>query len=499
MKINASYLFLFVSLFLVHPACRSQDSVGDRAPAVAGQFYPADAADLQRMLTTLYAHATPSLPLGTVLAIISPHAGYVYSGEVAASSYNQIDSNASYNTIFILGPSHYVGFEGAAVWPGGAFITPLGSVKVNAEVARRLIAASDRFSARLDAHQREHSIEVQIPFLQRRLRHPFSIVPIVLGECTPETCVKIAAVLRPYLTQENLFVISTDFSHYPSSSDAPAVDSASERAILSNSAGSLLRALRDNEEKGVPGLVTSMCGWPCVLTLLDMTAGDAGLTYTPIRYRNSGDVTGGGTSVVGYWSITLSRKDKAESALSNEDKRRLLALARRTIEEYVRTNGTPAIDTEGFSDAMKAPRGAFVTLNEKGALRGCIGRFDASEPLYRVVQEMAIAAATQDYRFPAVEPGEVDDLAIEISVLTPMRRIKSIDEIQLGKHGITIRKGGRSGTFLPQVARETGWTKEEFLGHCAQDKAGIGWDGWKDAEIYTYEALVFSEGNLSGS
>ena len=126
-------------------------------------------------------------------------------------------------------------------------------------------------------------------------------------------------------------------------------------------------------------------------------------------------------------------------------------------------------------------------------LRGCIGRFDASEPLYKVVQEMAVASATQDYRFKPVEEGEVKDLEIEISVLTPMRKISSINEFQLGKHGIYIRKGSRSGTFLPQVAQETGWTKEEFLGHCAQDKAGIGWEGWKDAELYVYEALVFGE------
>jgi hypothetical protein len=142
---------------------------------------------------------------------------------------------------------------------------------------------------------------------------------------------------------------------------------------------------------------------------------------------------------------------------------------------------------------LKTPCGAFVTLKKYGNLRGCIGRFDASEPLYQVVQEMAIASSTQDYRFSPVELKEIPELEIEISVLTPMRHISSIDEIELGKHGIYIKKGNRSGTFLPQVATETGWTKEEFLGHCAQDKAGIGWNEWKDAEVYVYEALVFGE------
>ena len=134
-----------------------------------------------------------------------------------------------------------------------------------------------------------------------------------------------------------------------------------------------------------------------------------------------------------------------------------------------------------------------MTLNEHHQLRGCIGRFDADEPLFKVVQCMAAASASQDYRFSPVEPSEVKNLQIEISVLTPMRKISSIDQFELGKQGIYMKKGNRAGTFLPQVAQETNWTKEEFLGHCAQDKAGIGWDGWKDAELYVYEALVFGE------
>jgi hypothetical protein len=153
----------------------------------------------------------------------------------------------------------------------------------------------------------------------------------------------------------------------------------------------------------------------------------------------------------------------------------------------------PEVDSRKLSESLRRYAGAFVTLHKNGELRGCIGRFDATEPLYAVVQKMAVAAATEDYRFSPVTQKEINDIDIEISVLSPMRRVNSPDEIEMGKHGIYIRKGNRSGTFLPQVATETGWTKEEFLGHCAQDKALIGWDGWKDAEIYIYEAYVFSE------
>ena len=153
----------------------------------------------------------------------------------------------------------------------------------------------------------------------------------------------------------------------------------------------------------------------------------------------------------------------------------------------------PDVDVSKLSDNVKTNCGVFVTLHKHGELRGCIGRFEPTEPLYKVVQQMAVAASTEDYRFQPVESNEIKDLDLEISVLTPMRKINSIDEIVLGKHGIYIKKGTRGGTFLPQVAKETGWTKEEFLGHCAQDKAGIGWDGWKTADIFIYEALVFSE------
>ena len=200
--------------------------------------------------------------------------------------------------------------------------------------------------------------------------------------------------------------------------------------------------------------------------------------------------------VVGYYAIAVTKQSKPGKAmfeLDTKEKTTLLAIARRTVEQYIHTHSVLKVDPVTLSDALRTPCGAFVTLNKHGMLRGCIGRFDASEPLYRVVQEMAVASATQDYRFSPIKEGEIKDLVIEISVLTPMRKIRSIDEFELGKQGIYIRKGSRSGTFLPQVAQETGWTKEEFLGHCAQDKAGIGWDGWKNADLYVYEALVFGE------
>jgi AmmeMemoRadiSam system protein A len=228
-----------------------------------------------------------------------------------------------------------------------------------------------------------------------------------------------------------------------------------------------------------------------------MTERNADVKFTRIQYKNSGDTEYGEKSrVVGYNAIAVSLKEKngrTEFNISIKDKKELLAIARETIERFVKNHKKPEIEEKTIPSILRTLCGAFVTLKKSGSLRGCIGRFDASEPLYKVVQEMAIASSTQDSRFSPVESDEIPGLEIEISVLTPMRRIGSIDEIELGKHGIYIKKGNRSGTFLPQVATETGWTKEEFLGHCAQDKAGIGWDEWKNAELYVYEALVFGE------
>ena len=322
-------------------------------------------------------------------------------------------------------------------------------------------------------------------------------MPILLGTRSPRTCQKIAAALEPFLNGDNLFVISADFSHYPNYPDAQATDSATAKAIIANDPDALDLTIISNKRQNYPGLVTSTCGSTAIKTLLYITGGDDRFEFVPLKYKNSGDAPiGDKNRVVGYFSIALVDSEPMTGSfyLSEEDRSSLLNIARLTLEEYINKKEIPQLDPTQFSEALQAKTGAFVTLNKHHKLRGCIGQFVPEEPLYKVVQDMAIAAATNDRRFQSVRPEELDMIEIELSVLTPLKKVESVDEIVLGRDGIYIVKGYASCTFLPKVATDTGWTLEEFLGHCARDKAGIGWDGWKDAEIYTYRAIVFSEG-----
>jgi len=410
-----------------------------------------------------------------------------------------LDPDKTYSRIFLIGTSHHIHLNGASVYNKGDYATPLGTVEVDIELTDKLIKENRFFEFTPGAHNKEHSLEVQLPFLQYRLKSKFRIVPIIIGTQSAGTINKIADALKPYFTEENLFVISTDFSHYPGYSGAMLADKTTGDAIASNSPAAFLEAIQKNTSRKIPGLVTSCCAWSSVLTLLNITSEIPGIKVRHVKYANSGDSPyGDQEQVVGYHSFIFSREEpNFESgkgfSLSSEEKKQLLEVARQAIDSYLIHRGIPFVPPEQFSANLQTPCGAFVTLNKNGRLRGCIGRFMATEPLYKVVQEMAVAAAFQDNRFQPVGKGEMKDIEVEISVLTPLIKIQGIDEFELGKHGIYIKKGSRSGTYLPQVAHETGWGKEEFLGHCARDKAGIGWDGWKDADLYTYEALVFNE------
>jgi len=481
-------------------------NVRNRQSVVAGKFYPERPDELTSQLEMLFNEAAAPIikENGTdnqLLAIISPHAGYIYSGKIAASAYNQIDPNKIYENIFIITSSHHQIFKGASIYNQGDYITPLGKVKVNQNLANHLINNYEIFHYNPDAHSNEHSLEVQLPFLQYKMKEDFQIVPIVTGTQYLTEVEEIAKALKPFFNSKNLFIISTDFSHYPNYENAKIADKRTGDAILSNSVAGVIEAFNQNASANIENLVTSLCSWPAVLTLLNMTQDNKLIKVVNVGYQNSGDRFAGKDRVVGYHAVAFVKNKKEDMSakqftLNDQEKYALLQIARSSIDEYLHNGKYNKVDENIMSSHLKSDCGAFVTLHKKGKLRGCIGRFVAEEPLYAIVQKMAVAAATQDHRFPIVKKDEMKEIELEISVLTPLRKIESIDEIEMGKHGIYIKKGFASGTFLPQVAVETGWTKEEFLGHCAQNKAQIGWDGWKEADIYVYEALVFAEKEL---
>jgi MEMO1 family protein len=472
--------------------------ITNRKAAVAGRFYPSDKKELEAILKKSFSKSQPKPLKGDVMALIAPHAGYVYSGEVAAAAYSQLDANKTYETIFVIGLSHLDSFPGGSIYTSGNYETPLGELTVDLPLARKLASENKVLDFDPGYQRNEHSLEVQMPFIQYHFKHPQKIVPLLLGTTNPEVCRRIAKILAPYFTKENLFIISTDFSHYPAYGDAKKVDKNIAEAIETNDPETLLDAVDACRTMKINNLATGICSWPGVYTLLEITHAEPGIHISPLKYQNSGDSeVGDKDRVVGYYAMAVTQENITSSdecsGLSEKDKDQLLEIARNTIEFYIAKGEIPEINGKSLPKDLQEKRGVFVSLHKDGDLRGCIGHFEGDKALWSVVQEMAVASAFNDSRFPAVTENEIGRIAIEISVLTPMRRISSEKEIILGKHGIYIKKGNRAGTFLPQVATTTKWTKEELLGHCAKDKAGIGWDGWKDAELFVYDACVFGE------
>ena len=460
-----------------------------RPATQAGRFYDGNPQSLSHEVDSFLALHAKDARYDNVAAIIVPHAGYYFSGNVAATAYMSLPTDKRYKRIFLLGPSHHEWLDGASVnTEADYYATPLGQVKVDCETAQALMAADSSFSYRPEAHDREHCLEVQLPFLQRRFREVPPIVPIIISTNDFRKLKQIAEALKPYFTDENLFIVSSDFSHYPSYEDACQVDAKTGKAVESGDVGQFIATIEGNAKSGIRNLATSACGELAIATLLLMM--DNHYDVKHLLYQNSGDIDDHDHSrVVGYHAFAILRGEKKEFSLTDEDKSLLKKIAYDSIKDSL--DGKPVSHLSPLPSHLSSKCGAFVSLHKQGRLRGCIGHFGEDVPLYEIVAEMARAAAFEDPRFLPVTRNELDDLDIEISVLTPMRRIQSLDEFELHRHGIYIRKGYRSGTFLPQVADEVNWSKEEFVGHCSQDKAGLGWDGWRDAELYVYEAIVF--------
>ena len=473
-----------------------------REPAVAGLFYPKDPATLSHMLDALLANATPHTIDGELRALVCPHAGYPYSGPVAATAYRLL-SGHNFQTVVLLAVSHYAGFAGASVANADVYRTPLGDVPVSPK-ARELAKTSPFMLEPRCFVQRpswfsqashavppdgadtpetwEHSGEVQVPFLQKTLKN-FELVPVVTGEADPEL---MARALAPLVDDKTLVVASTDLSHYHPYDEARARDKVTTDAIVN----------RDIDRMKVSG---DACGKKPVLALMYL-AKQKGWNATLLDYRNSGDTAGNKDAVVGYAAIAFYTP--RQQSFTTPERKLLLGLARRTLREVVTNGKQPEVATDAFPAGFAEKKGCFVTLTERGQLRGCIGHILPQESLYKAIMDNAQSAALHDYRFTPVQPDELDKIEIEVSVLTVPEPLTFsspddlLNKLRPPHDGVVLQIDGRGATYLPQVWEQIP-DKTIFLNSLAE-KAGCEPDAWRgaDTKVFIYHVEAFKESEM---
>jgi MEMO1 family protein len=501
------------AVLLLAAACRGdvgaagQAGAGVREPAVAGQFYPADARTLNATLDAVFKSAVPVGPERPV-AIVVPHAGYVYSGQIAADGWRQAAAH-EYDTIVILGTNHTgTGFGRVGVFPGSGFRTPLGVAKVDQALSAALVKEDPDCVADAAMHAAEHSLEVQLPFAQRLFPRASIVAAIVASEDAGVVTRFGRTLGRLLAGRRVLIVASSDLSHYPSYRDAVVADRRTLEAIASLDPDRV-RSAASTSARGMPNLVTCACGEAPVMAAMVAAKALGATRGRVVSYANSGDLPiGDPERVVGYGAVVFS----AGAAISDTgavmphasaaqalpptaaDKKQMLALARETIGRYLDTGTVPL--PRGFSPALERPQGVFVTLRKRGALRGCIGQMQPDRPLRVLVGSMALAAAFDDPRFEKVMPAELKDLEVEISVLTPFREVAGPQAIVVGRDGVLLQKDRRSAVFLPQVATEERWTRDEMLDNLCL-KGGMAAGCWRSGtRLSTFQADVFKEGDF---
>jgi len=470
----------------------SQNSANIRKSAVAGSFYPEDKEELVSNLS-FYLENAKSVEVGGKLRIlIAPHAGLNYSGNTAAWGFKQLEEK-KYSRVIILGASHSTRFDHVAVYDKGTWETPLGDVAIDEDYAGSLID-NVNFIADTKNHKEEHSLEMELIFLQKVL-DDFTIVPILVSNPTDELVSVLAQKIAYNFDENTLLVVSSDLSHYPDYETAKLVDRKVVEAVVANNLGDYEKTVSEIESGNYPNLSTAACGHQAIRVAIKVAEILGIHDIKEIKYENSGDVTDDRNRVVGYasiggWSSNLQFKTPELDEIAQKE---ALAIARTTLMGQIQSQSIPPATPS--STILYEPLGAFVTLEKHDNLRGCMGLFEPDTPLYEVIQRQTIVAATQDPRFSPVVETELDDINIEISVMTPRRKIDNWKEIEVGKHGVVIEKGQSRGTFLPQVATDNEWGLEKFLSVLCSQKIKLEADCYKDTDvnIYTFEAQVFEE------
>ena len=442
-----------------------------RLPEVAGGFYPADKPALQAAVNKFLAGATSTVAAAPRVIFV-PHAGYEYSGAVAAHGFKQL-VNSGYRRVVIIGPSHHFPVAGLVLSSANIWQTPLGKVKVSA--LNQELAQQPDFKVDDAVHRPEHALEIEIPFLQTVLPEA-EMVPIIVGRLTAKQQTAFAQVLEKYLDDQTALIVSVDLSHYHAAKEAAALDWESLDHILTLNETEIL-----NDEIDAPWAVAS------VLRL----ARAKGWQTRLLKYGDSGDVTGDQSAVVGYGAVGFYETgSENREPFTAAEKKELLAVAKTALETYVKTGKT--YQPQSSNPKFLKKQGAFVTLTKNGQLRGCIGYIEPIRPLLEAVRNNAIAAAAHDGRFLPVAPEELREIKIEISVLTVPQK-DTVENIARFKKGAVLAQAGRGATYLPQVWDELSEPKVFFATLCA--KGGLPGDCYLDpkVEVSSYEATVFHE------
>ena len=480
-------------VFLLAPvAVPGTAAAAVRQAKVAGSFYPAEDSQLRQMVRRLLDEAPAPKHPDKPRLLMAPHAGYQYSGKIAASAFRLLQGHR-YDAVVVVAFTHRLQFPGASVDDQEAYETPLGAIPVDREAAEFLQSQHPSLKPYAPAHDSaEHSLEVMLPFLQESLGE-FRLVPILMGNAQLDQAKILADALAALARRgDYLFVFSTDLSHYHSYGEAVSLDERTVKTILFETPEATDRLFQAGQVEA--------CGQGPIVTagLLARRLGDLGGRL--VAYANSGDTTGDKSRVVGYAAVAYHpRPGPSAPALSEESGRALVTAARRVLDMQLHpakyANRQVSLGLEGIPELAQAS-GIFVTLRRNGLLRGCIGRIETARPLAESLPIVTLDAALRDTRFAPVRAEELDGIHVEVSVLSRLTPIASADELVAGRDGVVLEHPEGRGVFLPMVWKETGWTRAEFLRELASEKAGLAPEAWREAQLYVFQDQVFEEGSV---
>jgi len=430
-----------------------------REPVVAGQFYPASPSELRAIIKSFVDEKAVK---GEAIGLISPHAGYIYSGPVAGAVISRIKFK---DTFIIMGPNHSGRGKPLSIMTEGVWETPLGEVDIDSELAKQILATSSYLEEDHLAHQYEHSLEVQLPFLQY-FKPDIKIVPIIFGYGSgavyKEIGKEIAKAIKS-LNRDVVIIASSDMTHYEPQESAQRKDNQAIEAIVNLDEDELL--------KRVDELNISMCGYAPAVSLISVAKELGAKRAELIRYQTSGDTTGDYSSVVGYAGIIINGVEMSP----------LVRLAKQTVETVVKEGKVPR--PEELTPEMAEKAGVFVSIHRFGELRGCIGTFEPQkENIAEEIITNAISSATRDPRFSPIAPNELGSLSYSVDVLTGPEPVESKDQLDARKYGVIVESGVRRGLLLPDLE---GVDSVDYQIDICRQKGGIAPD--EPIKLYRFE------------